>query len=142
MGRTQMCSEADGNQPTKHESKPRILVVDDEPEIADTVREALVQGGFEVDIAENGRQALHTLRAGHHFDLLITDMRMPGMDGLELLKQVRKLRRNIPAAILTGYATFQDGLQAVEEGILEYIAKPFNIRDLMTVVHRALRDRY
>lgn len=142
MGRIETCNETDGHQPIKHSSKPRILVVDDEPEVADTIREALVHGGFEAETAENGRQALNTLRAGHHFDLLITDLRMPGMDGLELLRQARKLRKNIPAAILTGNATFEDGLLAVEEGILEYIAKPITLRDLMTVVHRALRDRY
>jgi DNA-binding response OmpR family regulator len=145
MGRIETCNEADGHQPIELDSKPRILVVDEEPEVAHTIRDALVHGGFEAETAENGKQALNFLRARHHFDLLIIDLR-PGMDGLELLRQARKLRKNTPAAILTGNATFEDGLLAVEGGaleyVLEYIAKPINLRDLMTVVHRVLMDRY
>ena len=146
MGQIETCTETDGHQPIKHNSKPRILVVDDEPEVVETLRDILVFKGFDVETAENGAEAIDRLKSAHHFDLLITDLRMPGMDGLELLRQARKLRKNIPAAILTGNATFEDGLLAVEGGalefVLEYIAKPINLRDLMTVVHRALRDRY
>jgi CheY-like chemotaxis protein len=131
------------NEKTRPERlKARILVVDDEPQVAETLREILVFKGFDVETAENGEQAIDLLKSTHHFDLMITDLRMPGMDGLELLRQARKLRKTIPAAILTGNATFEDGLLAVEEGILEYIAKPITVKDLMTVVHRALRDRY
>jgi CheY-like chemotaxis protein len=95
------------------ESKATILVVDDEPQVAETLREILEFEGFQVEIAENGRRALERLTSDRHFDLIITDMKMPEMDGLELLRRVKELRKNLPVIVLTAYATLKNGLQAI-----------------------------
>jgi DNA-binding NtrC family response regulator len=122
-------------------SKGRILLVEDEPHVAETLRDILVHEGFQVETAENGKKALGRLTRGHRFDLVITDMKMPEMDGLELLRQTQKLGKNLPVIVLTGYATFKNGLQAIREGVYDYISKPFCIGLLMDVVHEALKDK-
>jgi DNA-binding NtrC family response regulator len=122
-------------------SKTRILVVDDEPQVAETLRDILVHEGLQVEVAENGRQALDLLMNGHRFDLIITDMKMPEMDGLELLRHVRQLKENLPVIVLTGYATVENGLEAIREGVFNYISKPFSVRLLMNIVHEALKDK-
>ena len=128
------------NETKSHKSKAMILVVDDEPQVADTLRDLLEYEGFKVETAENGRQALDRLTSGHRFDLVITDMKMPEMDGLELLKRVQKLRKNLPVIVLTGYATLKNGLQAIKEGVYDYVSKPFSVDLLISVVHQALKD--
>jgi DNA-binding NtrC family response regulator len=122
-------------------SKGRILLVEDEPHVAETLRDILVHEGFQVETAENGKKALGRLTRGHRFDLVITDMKMPEMDGLELLRQTQKLGKNLPVIVLTGYATFKNGLQAIREGVYDYVSKPFSIGLLMDVVHEALKDK-
>lgn len=128
------------NETKSHKSKAMILVVDDEPQVADTLRDLLEYEGFKVETAENGRQALDRLTSGHRFDLVITDMKMPEMDGLELLKRIQKLRKNLPVIVLTGYATLKNGLQAIKEGVYDYVSKPFSVDLLISVVHQALKD--
>jgi CheY-like chemotaxis protein len=127
------------NQTTSHELKVRALVVDDEPDVAGTIRGVLEHEGFEVETAQNGRDALDLLVSGPQFDVVITDVRMPEMDGLELLRQVRKLRKNLPVIVLTGYASEKDGLEALDEGAFDYISKPFKVKALMEVVRGALK---
>jgi CheY-like chemotaxis protein len=129
------------NRRRSHESSVTILVVDDEPQVAETLRGILEFEGYQVETAENGRQALDRLTSGHRFDLVITDMKMPEMDGLELMRQVRKLRKNLPVIVLTAYATLKSGLQAIKEGVYDYISKPFSVNLLTSVVHEALKDK-
>jgi CheY-like chemotaxis protein len=128
------------DQTRSKESRATILVVDDEPQNAQTLRDLLEYHGFRVETAENGIQALDRLTSGHRFDLVITDMKMPEMDGLELLRQVQRLRKNLPVIVLTAYATLKNGLQAIKEGVYDYISKPFTVHLLMDVVHEALRS--
>jgi DNA-binding NtrC family response regulator len=116
-------------------------VVDDEPQVAETLRDILVHEGLQVEVAENGRQALDLLMNGNRFDLIITDMKMPEMDGLELLRHVRQLKENLPVIVLTGAANFKNGLEAIREGVFNYISKPFSVRLLMNIVHEALKDK-
>jgi len=115
--------------------------VDDQPEIARTVRAVLVHDGLEVETAANGREALDLLMRGGHFDLVITDIRMPEMDGLELLRQVRQLRESLPVVVMTGRATLKNRSQAIAEGAFDYISKPFRVRPLLNVVHEALKGQ-
>ena len=117
-----------------------ILVVDDKPQVPDLIRVLLEYEGFKVETAENGRQALDRLTGGHRFDLLITDIRMREMDGLELVRQIQGLRKDFPVIVLTAYATFKNGLQAIQEGVYAYISKPVSVDLLIRVVHQALRD--
>ena len=128
-------------QTESYESKARVLVVDDEPQVARTLRDILVYQGFDVEVTGNGRQALDHLFNSHPIDLIITDMRMPEMDGLELLKRVRQVRKDLPVIVLTGYATLKSGLEAIKEGVNEYLSKPFEVRELMRAVNEALGDK-
>ena len=121
--------------------KARILVVDDEPEIAETLQDLLVFAGFDVETAENGKQAIDLLTTARHFDLVITDMKMPKMNGLELLRLSHQLRKHLPVVILTGHGTVDNGIHSLEEGAYDYILKPFNTEKLLRVVQGALKRK-
>ena len=119
----------------------RILVVDDEPQVAETLQDLLMFAGFDVEVAGNGREAIESLTTARHFDLMITDMRMPKMDGLELLRLTHQLRRYLPVVILTAYATVDNGIHSLEAGAYDYILKPFNTEKLLRVIEGALENR-
>jgi len=122
-------------------SKPaRILVVDDELGIREGCRRALTPHGFEVDVAENAAMGLRKLREAQ-FDVLLLDIMMPGMSGLEMLRQVRQLAPNIIVIIITGYATVELSVQAIREGAHDFIAKPFTSELLLQVIERELERR-
>ena len=121
--------------------KARILVVDDDPETGEVLRDLLVFAGFDVIVAENGTQAVDLLSTVRHFDLMISDMQMPKMDGLELLRLSRRLRKHLPVVILTGHGTVHNGIHALEQGAHDYILKPFNTEKLLGVVEAALKSR-
>jgi DNA-binding NtrC family response regulator len=120
-------------------SKARILVVDDESHVAETLRDVLEYQGFATEIAQNGKEALDRLMGGVYFDLIITDMVMPEMDGLELLKHVRQLNKDLPVIVLTGYADFERGFAAIKEGVSHFMSKPFSVRLLIDAVDDALK---
>jgi DNA-binding NtrC family response regulator len=127
--------ESDSLQP-----KARILVVDDEPQVAETIRQILVLTGFYVQTAENGKQAIERLRTDQEIDLVITDMKMPEMDGVELLKFIRQVRENLPVIILTGHGTLENALDSVEQGAWDYVLKPFRVEKLRAAVLRAISE--
>jgi CheY-like chemotaxis protein len=95
--------------------------------------------GFEVEMASNGREALDFVRRGHPLDLVITDIRMPEMDGLALLGHVRRLRKGLPVIVMTADPTPNNQLRAREEGASGFIAKPFSLEVLQRVVHESLK---
>jgi len=118
----------------------RILVVDDELGIREGCRRALTPHGFEVEVAENAPLGLRKLREDQ-FDVLLLDIMMPGMSGLEMLQQVRQLAPDIIVIIITGYATVELSVQAIQEGAHDFIAKPFTAELLLQVVNRELERR-
>lgn len=118
----------------------RALVVDDELGIREGCRRALTPHGFEVEVAENGPLALRKLREGP-FDVLLLDAMIPGMSGLEVLRQVRQIDPNLICIIITGYATVELAVQAIREGAHDFIAKPFNSELLLQVVNREMERR-
>jgi signal transduction histidine kinase len=122
------------NKPT------RILVVDDELGIREGCRRALTPHGFEVDVAENAAMGLRKLREGQ-FDVLLLDIMMPGMSGMEMLKQVREIAPNLIVIIITGYATVELSVQAIQQGAHDFIAKPFTSELLLQVINRELERR-
>jgi CheY-like chemotaxis protein len=123
-----------------HSKKGRILVAEDEPEVARTVRDILLDEGFAVEVVRNGKEALDLLMTGRRFDLLITNVKMPEMDGLELLRRVRQFKEYLPVILLTGYADPTEKLTAIQEGISAFVTKPFRIENLMRAVHETLKD--
>ncbi len=131
--------ERKDNQMRSYESKARVLVAHDEPELAGLILEALVSEGFQVEIAENARRALNLLSDGIRFDLLIAKMVMPKSDGLELLRRVYQLGKNLPVIAVGGCTTLKAGSQVIGRGPFNFISKTLNVENLMMLVHRALR---
>lgn len=118
----------------------RILVVDDEVGIREGCRRVLVPQGFEVDVAENGPAGLRKLRESR-YDVLLLDIMMPGMSGMEVLRQARQIDPDLICIIITGYATVELAVQAIREGAHDFIAKPFSADLLLQVVGRELERR-
>ncbi len=120
--------------------KERILVVDDEPDMLSTCRKFLTREGYKVSIAECGSDALETFDSQSH-DLVITDLKMPGMDGMEVLREVKQRRPETVVVMFTGYGTIQDAVLAMKEGAFDFITKPFTPEQLTVTVERALNQR-
>ena len=118
----------------------RLLVVDDEPKICDLFEAIFKSDEYEVDTRPNGAEALQQLRESS-CDLVITDIKMPGMDGFELARRVKELDPGLPVIIITGYATVDTAVQALREGADDYLTKPFSIEEVRRVVAEALEQR-
>lgn len=114
-----------------------ILVVDDEPEMRETCRKILVRKGYTVSAAGDGQAALEVLR-DTSFDLIIVDLRLPDMDGMQLLREVRKMDSQAVTIMITAYGDIDTALQAVQEGAFDYLPKPFSMAQLEVAVERGL----
>ena len=114
----------------------RILITDDDGDLRELLTEAVKNWGYEVSVAKDGEEALRKLRM-ERYDIVITDLMMPGMDGLTLLKKVKELDKEILVIIITGYATIETAVKAIETGAYDYIAKPFRLDELMIVIKNA-----
>lgn len=117
-----------------------ILVVEDEAGMRTLLATLLEAEGYQVETADSGESALRRLRAAE-CDLLLTDLRMPGIDGLELLRQARRLRPDLAVIMVTGYATVDNAVAALRRGVDDYLTKPFDIDQLRRTVARTLRNR-
>ena len=120
------------------ENRPlRVLVVDDELGIREGCKRALTAKGLEVEVAENGLEGLRKLNESP-FEVLLVDAMMPGMSGLEMLQEARKLFPNIISIIITGYATVELAVHALREEAHDFLAKPFSPALLLQVINRAV----
>ncbi len=115
-----------------------ILVVDDEERLADVLALALEDLGYRATAVTSSQAALLELGQAH-FDLVLTDLRLPVMDGRALLREVRSRWPEKPVVVLTAFATVRDAVELVKEGAFDYIAKPFEMEDVATTIRRALR---
>jgi CheY-like chemotaxis protein/anti-anti-sigma regulatory factor len=119
---------------------PRVLVVDDEENVRVTTAAILEQEGYEVATASDGREALETA-ARSHFDLVLTDLRMDDMDGSTLLHELQQRHPSVVTIILTGYASIESSIDALRQGVYDYLVKPCMVEDLKRTVRRALEHR-
>lgn len=119
--------------------RPRVLVVDDEASIRDLLSKTLALAEYDVDLAPDGRAALDRLRV-IPYDLLITDLKMPGVDGLSVIREARRLKADIPIIIITGFSTEASAIEAVNLGVSGYLTKPFRIPRVLSVAARALGE--
>ncbi len=126
-----------GEQGRMMNEQPLILVVDDEPLILNLVREILKSEGYQVETAANGKEALQALQA-HPFDLVLTDMMMPDMTGMELVQHLRLHHPGTLAIVFTGYANYQDAVEAVKLGAFDYLPKPVQPEILRHAIGQAL----
>jgi DNA-binding NtrC family response regulator len=118
-------------------SQQSILVVDDDEHVLEVLEARLSSGGFQVLKALGGHEALKIIRS-QHVDLMISDMKMPGMGGMGLLTEVRSLRPGLPLIFLTAYGTIPDAVRAVKAGAVDYLAKPFDGRELLKKIRKIL----
>jgi two-component system, NtrC family, response regulator AtoC len=118
----------------------QILVVDDEPNLRRVLAAQLERDGYDVHSAEDGEQALQLLR-DHHIDLVITDLRMPKLDGMELLRQALALDDELPVVMITAHGTVDNAVEALKTGAFDYLTKPFDQQEVRTIVRKALRTR-
>jgi len=116
----------------------KILLVEDEPKTAEYIKICLTENGFDVELAANGQKALQEV-ISKPYDLLITDIIMPGMDGRELVKEVRKTNQDIPVLMLTALGTTEEIVVGFETGADDYLVKPFEFKELLVRIKSLLK---
>lgn len=120
--------------------KHRVLVVDDEENVRLTTAAILEQEGYHVETASDGREALETVGRSH-FDLVLTDLRMEDMDGITLLHELQTRHPSVVTVVLTGYASIESSIDALRQGVYDYLVKPCVVDDLKRTIRRALQHR-
>ncbi|MEW6374544.1 MAG: ATP-binding protein [Thermodesulfobacteriota bacterium] len=121
--------------------KNRILVVDDEKEIRDFLLKALTRiAGFRVELAENGEEALKKIKS-EQFDLVLTDLKMPKIDGLQLVSEISKFNPDILTVMMTGHGTIDSALEAMKCGASDYLTKPLNLDEMFVRLQKVLEER-
>jgi len=119
--------------------KHRILVVDDELLIRDLLYDFFITQDWDITVAENGQRAIDCLK-NQEFDIVLTDLKMPDIDGMDLTGQIRNLYGDLPVVIMTGYPSLDSALEALRYKVDDYIIKPFNINQLFKVVKKAVES--
>jgi len=126
--------------PPEADPRARLLVVDDDPNTRAGLRDLLSLMGYHIEEAGSGHEALSLLES-EPYDLVILDMRMPGMDGIETMQRARQMRPDLLIVVLTAHATLESAIAAVKSDAVDYLLKPINIESLSAVISRALRER-
>lgn len=121
-------------------SSPRILVVDDEMIVCESCKRILEEEGYEVETALSGKEAFDQMKAAP-FDIVITDLKMPGIDGMEVLKTIRKEYPDTFVIMITGFSTVETAVEAMKLGAFDYIPKPFTPDEVTIVVKRAVEKK-
>ena len=120
-------------------ARPRVLVVDDEASIRDLLAKTLALAEYEVDLAPDGRSALDRMRMSP-YDLLIADLKMPGIDGLSLIRDAKRYKPDLPVIIITGFSTESSAIDAVNLGVAGYLTKPFRVPQVLAAAAKALGE--
>ena len=121
-------------------TKKRMMVIDDDQVIRKGLKRILEQAGYEVEDFASGHLAIEELQR-QSFDLVITDLKMPGMSGLDVLKAINVLQPEVPIVLITGYATVETAVEAMKHGAVDFIPKPFTPKDLLEKVVLALEKK-
>lgn len=117
-----------------------VLIADDEPLLLNSLRRILESSGHTVDTASDGHAALDLINR-EQFDAIISDISMPGVDGIQLLRAVRERDPDVPVILITGNPAVETAVQGVEHGIAAYMVKPFDLREFQRVIAKAVRLR-
>ena len=121
-------------------SKGSILIIDDEDIVRISCKRTLMPEGFEVKTAQNGVEGLKMIEE-EKFDIVLTDLKMPDIDGIEVLRLIKQRWAETVVIIITGYQTVNSAVKAIKLGAYDYIEKPFSPDGIVSVVYRALEDR-
>ena len=122
------------------ESKGNILVVDDEQIMRESLSAWLQEDGFQVDALDTGKKAIETLQS-HHYDVVLLDLKLPDIDGLEILRSCKKFQPNTPVMIITAYASVDTAILAMKEGAYDYLTKPFNPEEISHTLHNIINHQ-
>ncbi len=136
LGRSDMAMAGRWN-PEKATGR-KVLVIDDEVVAANSVRRTLNRRGFRVDEAFSGHEALNRI-LNEMYDLVLLDMKMPDISGLELLPTIKKHRPKLPVVMVTGYASIDTAVEAIQRGASDYVAKPFTPEELFSAANKAMK---
>ena len=117
--------------------KKKALVIDDEQIVLDSVSQILIDDNYEVDVSLSGREGLDWA-IERPYDIVLTDIRMPDIGGMRVLRDIKRVKSSLPVVIITGYATTKSAVQAMKLGAADYIEKPFEPEQLLDAVARAL----
>ena len=120
--------------------KIKVLIVDDEKEFAKALAERLAIRNFEVESVNSGAEALERIRQGN-IDVVLLDVLMPGMDGIETFAKIRKLDPTIQVVMLTGHAKIETAIDGIKDGIYDYILKPVKIDELVGKIEMAFQQK-
>jgi excisionase family DNA binding protein len=126
-------------RPSGVPARPRVLVVDDEASIRDLLSKTLALAEYDVDVAPDGRSALDRMRM-YPYDLLIADLKMPGMDGLSVIREAKRYKADLPVIIITGFSTESSAIEAVNLGVAGYLTKPFRVPQVLAAAAKALGE--
>ena len=116
-----------------------ILIIEDEKEIRDGLAEVLEDAGFAVDSADNGQQGLDKIKK-KDFDIVLTDLIMPVVDGMEVLRETKRIKPHTRIILITAFATVDNAVEAMKAGASDYITKPFRIDEVQTKIRRVLAE--
>lgn len=125
----------------EQEPRPRVLVVDDEASLAEFLEIFLKKEGFAATTTTSGEEAVELAQAGGPFELVLTDLMMPGVGGLEVLSRVKEISPDTEVVLMTAYATADTAIEAMQRGAYDYVQKPFKVDELRVVLDRALEAR-
>jgi DNA-binding NtrC family response regulator len=120
-------------------AKEKILVVDDEIFVRELLMEFLSKQDFEVVLAESGEKAIETIKS-NPAQVALIDLKMPGMDGLKTMQEVKRISPHTLAIIMTGYPTIETSIEALRGGAYDYVVKPFKLNELKNAIDRALNE--
>ena len=119
--------------------KISILIVDDEESVRESLYSWFMEDGYRVECAENAKKALLMLE-NYNFDIILADIKMPGMDGLEMLKRIKLLKTDSIVIVITAFATVDTAIQALKDGAYDYVTKPFDPDDLSHLIRNASKQ--
>ena len=128
-------------QTAKRKFRAKILIVDDKEQMRDVLRKFLTAEGYTVETAENGRDALAKF-AGNKFELVLSDIKMPSMDGSELLAEILKINPQAIVILMTAFGSIEAAVAAIKLGATDYVSKPFQMEDVLFRISRALKEKH
>lgn len=132
-------SQARPPAPVTPALRRHVLVVDDEPGIRDLLARTLALAEYDVDVAPDGLSGLERMRLDS-YDLLIVDLKMPGLDGLSVIREAKRYKSDLPVIIITGYSSESAAIEAVNLGVTGYLTKPFRVPQVLAAAAKALGE--
>ena len=122
------------------ERKTQVLVLDDEPIVCKRLQPALEKAGYEVEVFTKSAEAMARIQV-QEFDIVITDLKMEGLDGMTFLSEVKKRSPATEVIVITGFATMETAKESYQKGVFDFVAKPFKLGEIQEVVRKAVEKR-